>query len=399
VLVQGVKSQLWLAVVGGDFASSDEPQPLAVLSLDPEDEAQDAGWVHLSTGEAMMAYAVRMISSEKAMFLATNTGNVACGPVGHFNTRGQQGQWAQWFVDRAPNGLSFLNKGHKRYLGLDLDGYPQLLDEPVYFQVQQSPGDMEPSEPPVDASVLSPEDILGFKKNGFVIVRNAVPPTLVRAALRSINSQLGQASSWDASTPPQIALNLPVGLRRRIISESPRFWSALNNLLGPGNVSLPDNQAAQVALRFPQPPGKGEYGGDYVPDTKRDHQWHVDGFNRQLLHPFSVLCGVALSDQSRGSMGNLHVFPGAHLNQEVMQVLPEMIKNVESRKEKPDLGASEEVLMNPGDAVLVHQLLAHRVGTNTSEHIRYQLYFRMNHKDHAQLKSQIMNNPWVEYAI
>lgn len=38
--------------------------------------------------------------------------------------------------------------------------------------------------------------------------------------------------------------------------------------------------------------------------------------------------------------------------------------------------------LQPGDAVLVHQKVAHRISPNYSPHIRYQIYYRLSHAEH-----------------
>merc|ERR1712032_133911 len=120
------------------------------------------------------------------------------------------------------------------------------------------------------------------------------------------------------------------------------------------------------------------------------------------LCPFSLLCGVALSDQMRPSSGNLNVFPGSHLNPQLHRYYLSTINDEvagESDDKKPDLGEAVQVLLKPGDVVIAHQLLAHRIGENTSEHIRYQLYYRVKHRQHEEFKERIVHNPWTEFAI
>ena len=119
------------------------------------------------------------------------------------------------------------------------------------------------------------------------------------------------------------------------------------------------------------------------------------------LCPFSLLCGVALSDQSSPNVGNLHVYPGSHLDPTLHQWYSACIQQAEGDEApgKPDLGESTQVLLNKGDVVIAHVLLAHRVGINFSENIRYQLYYRVAHSQHAALKERILDDPWVEFAV
>jgi len=64
---------------------------------------------------------------------------------------------------------------------------------------------------------------------------------------------------------------------------------------------------------------------------------------------------------------------------------------------KPDLGPPVQILADPGDVVFLHPKLAHRVGINASPNIRYQIYFRLRHKRHEELKDQALDNIWLEY--
>ena len=67
---------------------------------------------------------------------------------------------------------------------------------------------------------------------------------------------------------------------------------------------------------------------------------------------------------------------------------------------KPGQVDPMSVILNKGDAVIAHQLLPHRIGINYSANIRYQVYFRVQHKDHDQFRHVISSskeNMWIEY--
>ena len=49
---------------------------------------------------------------------------------------------------------------------------------------------------------------------------------------------------------------------------------------------------------------------------------------------------------------------------------------------KPAEVDAVSVILNKGDVVIAHQLLPHRIGLNYSPNIRYQVYYRVWHKDH-----------------
>lgn len=413
----GAKSERWLTVVDGEFQSSDVPEPLTLeMSRRANHVASLASVVHLRMVDngygGTLPWMVQVVPTKRGqvVLLKTSDGNVACGQNGNgkVHNGGQEGQWAQWEMTQGDAGASFKNVGHGKYLWIGSDGAPQLHDDPAFFISEIAAiGEISAPSAPVtsiDESVLSKEALDQFKQHGYIVLKGAVLPELVRDALRSINHLLGTPGCWEADSNPlnaaQLVLKLPprtVGVCQDIMNKSPRFWSAVNVLLGSGNVS-PWKGGTQVALRFPQAP---QQGFD-VPDTKPGTQYHIDGMGQNKLCPFSLLCGVALSEQAHESMGNLHVFPGSHLNQDLHRYYREKISDDdqnETDENKPNLGASVQVLLEPGDIVIAHQLLAHRVGVNTSEHIRYQLYYRVKHKDHNELKGQILDDPWAEFAI
>jgi len=412
ILLKAVKSGKWLTILGGEFVSSDQPEPL-LLELDakastlPENSSVEFTLRSMQSNEAL-PWPVQLCRKGGYVFLRTMWGNVACNEQGKFHNKGGQGKWAQWQMEESSGGISLKNVGHGGYLTLAPQGILELADAPAFFNLENtsSTPSMTEEMPLIDRAVLSASDIALFKEQGYIVVRHAVLPEFIRDALRSINFQLGKPDCWEVDSNPlnaaQLALKLPpTGVGRDIFNKSSVFWSAVNILLGAGNVApwhRGQHRGLQVALRFPQPPERGHD----VPDTKPGTQYHIDGMGQNRLCPFTLLCGVALSDQMLPNMGNLHVFPGSHLHAGLQNYYREKINDDEQGEadsSKPDLGESVQVLLRPGDVVIAHQLLAHRVGVNTSEHIRYQLYYRVKHKDHDELKGRIIDDPWVEFAI
>lgn len=314
----------------------------------------------------------------------------------------RNGPWASFVATSAPDGAIFLSSCATGLWVTIENGHFVSSEQPVALIPELRGDDPRQAAPPVsnvpvDTSVLSRADIAQFMEQGYLILRNGVPPELTKEALRAINHAMGQPSFWEHDNGQCKLSDSSCGkIGCEVFNASPRFWSAVNILLGQGNVR-PWRNGQQVALRFPQPPARG----DDIPDVKPGTRYHIDGMGENKLCPFSLLCGVALSDQSKPNGGNLHVFPGSHLHPELQQYYQERINHSdqgEDDQSKPDLGESIQVLLRPGDVVLAHQLLAHRVGVNTSENIRYQLYYRVTHAQHAALKEHILQNPWVEFG-
>ena len=67
---------------------------------------------------------------------------------------------------------------------------------------------------------------------------------------------------------------------------------------------------------------------------------------------------------------------------------------------KPELTGGRHVLLEAGDVVLTHAMLAHRVGNNCSPHIRYQVIFKLNREEHDRLlaNGSLLESPWAEFA-
>jgi len=420
VCLQGTKSGRWLGVVDGELTSLAEAEPLLVQyaakrGREPEDEPGNEKGVAAGGGgdykrlrvagggaKAALAWPVRICPKGKAVLLTTEAGgNVACGPGGQLHSRGAGGQWAQWQLQESPAGLALRNVGHSKYLAVDESGRASLSEEATLFSADVAPESFlaEARPLPVDQAVLPPEELRRFREEGYVVLRGAVPQELVRNALRVINYSLGKPDCWQADSNPLNAGQLMpkiTGGFDDILGRSPALWSAVNVLLGPGDYG--GKRQPQVALRFPRAP---EEGFD-APDRRPRTQYHIDGMGQgqTKLCPFSLLCGVALSDQSRPNCGNLHVFPRSHLSTELREYYRSKIADEgqgESDTQKPDVGEPTQVLLAPGDVVLAHQLLAHRIGINRSAHIRYQLFYRIRHPSHEQFKERIIDEPFVEF--
>merc|ERR1712129_290231 len=132
--------------------------------------------------------------------------------------------------------MTFKNVGHNKYLAFNVDEGPSLADAPAHFaglpEVHRAPK--------VNMNILSASDVAHFKEKGFVIMKGAVPPELIRDGLRGISNLLGQPDIWRVDPNPLNAgqRSLKSGnIGMPILKGAPSFWSALNVLLGEGNVA------------------------------------------------------------------------------------------------------------------------------------------------------------------
>jgi ectoine hydroxylase-related dioxygenase (phytanoyl-CoA dioxygenase family) len=62
-----------------------------------------------------------------------------------------------------------------------------------------------------------------------------------------------------------------------------------------------------------------------------------------------------------------------------------------------DLPQPEQIIARAGDIVLCHYQVGHTAAQNVSPHIRYAIYFRLNHVDHEQLKRDALIDIWLEW--
>jgi len=231
-----------------------------------------------------------------------------------------------------------------------------------------------------------------FYKNGYLIIKNAINQELVDEALRDINHFMGTPNFRALEDEMKLKFSFPpemlIGQSMINLLYLSVAFNAAKSLFGPNNF-LKTVRAAQIALRFPE---KNKPSNPL-------QSWHIDGMDKVYggeNHPFALLLGIALSDQTKPNCGNLRVFPGTHiLMQEPYKKAIEARSPLDMRL--LNVGEPEQVLLSPGDIVLCHQMLAHGIGINQSPNIRYQIYFRLSHKDHAQLKPMMIDNMWIEY--
>lgn len=247
--------------------------------------------------------------------------------------------------------------------------------------------------------VLSAEDLEFFAREGYLICRNAVSGKQVDAALRVVNNLIGKGpSAWvedphqpqptDGSPPKMI---LPHSNHKAIVALAEQSYvkTIAQRILGRGNVK--QVWGGQLAIRFPVADVFEEVDGVLSGPAKQladrnasTRDFHIDGQGREHAFPFSLLCLVALSDQGYTGCGNFTVFPRSHRNKELIRWYhaarhggDELVRQLHDAR--PNLGDPLQVCLEPTDCVFVHPLLAHRVGTNVSPHVRYSIIFRLHH--------------------
>ena len=240
--------------------------------------------------------------------------------------------------------------------------------------------------------MLSGAQAAALFRDGYVLLPAAVPRERIDAALSAINQSLGRGLD-----PRQVELYrarsfCPELRAEPVITDllyAGEAWPAAESLLGEGRIKRPG--LGQIALSFPTAlPAAAPHphlDGLYTP---------ANGVPRGQIASFTLLLGVMLSDVEGPLAGNLVVWPGTHhLYQEYFrQRGPRTL--LEGMPEVP-LPAPVPVTGHAGDVVLCHYQLGHTAGANTSPHVRYAVYFRLEHVDHGGQRWECLTDIWREW--
>ncbi|MEU1193065.1 phytanoyl-CoA dioxygenase family protein [Streptomyces sp. NPDC005859] len=129
---------------------------------------------------------------------------------------------------------------------------------------------------------------------------------------------------------------------------------------------------------------------------------HVDGVSCPHLHPedlntFTLIAGVVLSGSATGDAGALHYLPGGH--RRMARYFAEEWTRGQAAQTPDDIARQDGTALTarPGDVIVMHHLVPHRVGINTSPVPRVMAYFRIRHADHPRLAEAALTDPWLEY--
>jgi len=257
---------------------------------------------------------------------------------------------------------------------------------------------------------LTLEQRRAFIEDGFLIIKGVVPPSLASAALAEINCSLLKvgAAFQDADGNTKHCADAASSNTIQALLYGTPLWTIAQRLMGHGCVA--GVGAGQIALR---PPHLNSLGLEDDASTQ-PKQWHFDGMHKvdseveRQNSPFSLLVGVALSDQMLPNCGNLIAFPGSH---RILQAMVQQeaavpgthpfLNQRDADEGKPELRNGQQILLGIGDVVLLHQKTAHRVGVNCSPNIRYQTYFRLKHIDHAAhlADGSVHDGLWRQYHL
>ncbi len=150
-----------------------------------------------------------------------------------------------------------------------------------------------------------------------------------------------------------------------------RVRAMAGELMGLSADDKPRIGTPQIALRFPE-------------EKPRPLAPHIDGnpTGGAWKPSFTMLAGIYLEDVRSPDAGALHVWPGSHRTL-VRHLAKEGPQRLIHSGELPalDHGKAVQVYGHSGAVILMHPMLLHSSGPNTSPDIRYALFARMKHPD------------------
>jgi ectoine hydroxylase-related dioxygenase (phytanoyl-CoA dioxygenase family) len=229
-------------------------------------------------------------------------------------------------------------------------------------------------------------------KNGYVVLRDLIPQKKINVSLRAINHSVGQGMNKEDIKEFRSLSFCPELLGQAsildLLYETP-VWSAAESLIGKSKVQLWGK--GQIALRFPvmETPGKmyPHIDGMYSPGNK---------VQQGTLGTFTMLAGILLSDTPNQYWGNFTVWPESHKFLELYfrKHGADSIKDQLPPLKDED---ANQIIGKAGDVILCHYQLAHTVAINVSPYIRYAVFFRLKHTEHAVHKEKVLTDLWLEW--
>lgn len=230
-------------------------------------------------------------------------------------------------------------------------------------------------------------------EKGYVKLPGVVPPVMVQKALQAINHGVGQGMNAAEMTRFRAQSYCPELQTSPVIIDLFNGTPALSlaeSAIGTGRIRRVGG--GQIALRFPTmqdpPPKPGPHlDGMYTP---------TNGVPEGTIQNFTALVGIFLSDLPAPLAGNLTLWPGTHLlfEQYFREHSPQSLLEGMPRVEMPE---PEQFIGQAGDIVISHYQVAHGVAANLSPHVRYAIFYRLQHVEHEHHKWESMTDIWLEW--
>jgi len=250
-------------------------------------------------------------------------------------------------------------------------------------------------------ALVTDEQRASLARDGFVVVPGLVDTEHVEGALRLVNSWF--MTGFDAADrlsyyARSFAPDRTEDARITGLATDTAVLQFATELVG-RPIERPT--AGQIALRFPMPPEMLTwYEAPHVDGVPTD----LNGVpNDGVIHGFTLLAGVMLSDTPDPDQGNFTVWPGSHL------AMARWFGEHDTRIPDPQAffaavddvaratSDSYPVPVQTGDVVFAHHLLAHANGGHTGPRIRYATFFRLSTDVRDSLGDAVLTDPWAEW--
>lgn len=241
---------------------------------------------------------------------------------------------------------------------------------------------------------LTPAEKETFARNGAVIRRGAIPLRLIQRARALIDdwyrTQMDR-DLIDAYTERTFAPHLGEHPDLLALFHTPEVGALVGSLID----TIQPVSTVQIQIRIPD---------TEAPRPQPTKAMHVDGVAAPHLDPgelrtFTMLVGIALSDISDPAGGALRYVPGGHLHMAEWFRTEWSLGMTEQVPPHIDTEHGTPVLAYPGDVLLMHHLVPHAVGHNTTTTPRIMAYFRVSHALHAGQRIEALRDPWLEYPV
>mmetsp|Transcript_15534 Transcript_15534/g.62550 ORF Transcript_15534/g.62550 Transcript_15534/m.62550 type:complete len:402 (-) Transcript_15534:46-1251(-) len=274
------------------------------------------------------------------------------------------------------------------------------------------------------APTLPAELRRAFVRDGFFVRRSLVDRRLVDAALIHVLAALvgdgvdpNTRSSSRRFAPWFCAVQEHDATVAQLLYKSPVFATA-EDLVGAANlvapfgadthqiVATPPRHAPRHGAAHPTHEARRRRrrrrllngGSRRLLNRPQEYRWHVDNFlgvTEKRFPTFTLLVGVALTNQTLQHSGQLVAYPGGHRRvaeyarsvREEEWAVPEFW-SADDVARRPSLTESAVINVEPGDVVFLHHKTPHRATTsqNYQPSLRAMVYFRLSHRDHALLE-------------
>lgn len=269
---------------------------------------------------------------------------------------------------------------------------------------------------PTAMTLLSHDEKRSLKRNGFVILHEAMDDDIVDPAREAV---------WDALPygPDDHAAQAAADNTLRIWDdiEDPEPFGAVNDwlferakeLYGADGLQPPGDR---ITLALKTPTGR-QRDGDERPPPHRAHG-HIDGYgphftNTKNVANYAVLVTAYLDDVEPGG-GGFTVWPGSHwyaseyYESNHLESLvgnptqPGLVLDDDGQwtgdfdqcTDYEDQFDALEVTGKAGTVVIWHQNLMHTGGTNLSPNVRMAAINRFGHEDREERRRDERENPW-----